>query len=153
MKKNRFTHRSIDYHDSTYRVIGWREWVSLPNLKIETIKAKIDTGARTSALHAFGIERYQMNGKNMVRFDVHPIQGNDAKIIQCCAELADFRSVRASNGQSERRCFIETTLVMAGIKHTIELSLTNRDKMFFRMLLGRTALERYLIDPCRSFST
>ncbi len=133
--------------------IGWREWVALPELGITAIKAKIDTGARNSALHAFKVEKFEEDGRPRVRFSVHPLQGRKDKTIVCVADIVDERSVKNSGGHSEQRLVIRT-LVAVGNKRPwpIEITLTNRSLMNFRMLLGRTALQgRLLVDPEASF--
>ncbi|MGB3200439.1 MAG: ATP-dependent zinc protease [Nodosilinea sp.] len=133
-------------------VIGWREWVALPELGIQTIKAKIDTGARSSALHAYAVERFEHNGKPMVRFQAHPFQRNDDDIVTTEAVLLDERQVRNSGGQVDLRPVIETQVQVGQAMWAIELTLTNRDQMGFRMLLGRQAVRRrYLVDPGRSY--
>jgi hypothetical protein len=132
--------------------VGWREWVQLADLGVAAIKAKIDTGARTSALHAFAIEPFRQGGALWVRFEVHPMQQGNAVKIKCEAPTIDERSVRNSGGQLERRLIIRTLLMLGDRSWPIELALANRDQMGFRMLLGRTALEgRALIEPGRSF--
>jgi hypothetical protein len=132
--------------------VGWREWVRLSELGVAAIKAKIDTGARTSALHAFAIEPFHRSGKLWLRFEVHPLQRSSAVKIKCEAPAIDERAVRNSGGQVERRYIIETRLRLGEHSWPIELALANRDQMGFRMLLGRTALEgRALIEPGRSF--
>ncbi|MGZ5862460.1 MAG: ATP-dependent zinc protease family protein, partial [Methyloceanibacter sp.] len=132
--------------------VGWREWVRLADLGVAAIKAKIDTGARTSALHAFAIEPFRRGGALWVRFEVHPMQRGNAVKIKCEAPTIDERSVRNSGGQVERRFIIRTLLMLGDRSWPIELALANRDQMGFRMLLGRTALEgRALIEPGRSF--
>jgi hypothetical protein len=132
--------------------VGWREWVQLADLGVAAIKAKIDTGARTSALHAFAIEPFRQGGALWVRFEVHPMQPGNAVKIKCEAPTIDERSVRNSGGQLERRLIIRTLLMLGDRSWPIELALANRDQMGFRMLLGRTALEgRALIEPGRSF--
>lgn len=134
--------------------IGWREWVSLPALKIAAVKAKVDTGARTSSLHAFDVETYTHKGTQRVRFQVHPIQRNTSKTITCDAELIERRLVRSSTGRQTLRPVIMTTIELLGHRWDIELTLTNRDDMGFRMLLGREAVRRrFVIDPGRSFLT
>ncbi len=133
-------------------MIGWREWVGLPQLDIEEIKVKIDTGARTSAVHAFNIKPIHRDGEDWVRFDVHPIQRNDTVYKTCEAEVADYRWVTNSGGGREKRFVIVTTLRLGSGAWPIEVTLTDRDQMGFRMLLGRTAMERRLIvDPARSY--
>ena len=132
--------------------VGWREWVRLTDLGVAAIKAKIDTGARTSALHAFAIEPFRRSGALWVRFEVHPLQRSSTVKIKCEAPAVDERSVRNSGGLVERRYIIETRLMLGDRAWPIELALANRDQMGFRMLLGRTALKRgVLVEPNRSF--
>lgn len=137
----------------TKKIIGWREWVSFPELGIKQIKAKIDTGARTSALHAFNIELFKNNqNKNKVRFQINPIQRNKNYVLHCEADLLDKRNVKNSGGDIEARYIIITNLYMGSKSWPIELTLTNRDAMGFRLLLGRTAINKnFLINPHRSF--
>ena len=132
--------------------IGWREWVALPDLKVGAIKAKIDTGARTSALHAYRIEPFRRAGALWLRFELHPLQRSDALKVVCEARAVDERAVRNSGGRVERRYIIRTSLKLGEKIWLIELALANRDQMGFRMLLGRTALEgRAVIEPGRSY--
>ncbi len=136
------------------RCLGWREWVSLPDLKISKVKAKIDSGARTSALHAYQIEYFHSHHRKMVRFEVHPKQKDNKHRIIAKAEVIDERDIMSSSGHITKRPVILTTLDIAGTKRTIELTLVNRDIMGFRMLIGRQAIRRrFLIDPGRSFLT
>jgi hypothetical protein len=129
-------------------VIGWREWVSLPDLGVRWIKAKIDTGARSSALHAWDV---QLDG-DLACFTVHPFQGDDDTVVRCAAPLVDERDVRSSNGAVERRPIIATDVEILGRRHRVEIGLTRRDEMGFRLLLGRRALRHHhLVDPARSF--
>lgn len=133
-------------------VIGWREWVALPDLGVGTIKAKIDTGARSSALHAFEIEQFERQGQAMVRFQAHPVQRNDTVIVTAEAPLLDQRVVRNSGGQEQLRPVIITAVQVGHQIWPIELTLTNRDDMGFRLLLGRQAVRRrYLVDPAGSY--
>ncbi len=126
--------------------------MALPALGVYGIKAKIDTGARSSALHAFDVERFERNGEAMVRFQAHPIQRNDDYIVTAEAPLLDERLVRNSGGQEQLRPVIETTVQIGLQIWSLELTLTNRDEMGFRMLLGRQAVRRrYLVDPGRSY--
>lgn len=134
-------------------VIGWREWVALPALGIDSIKAKIDTGARTSALHAFALEVATDKGVRMARFGVHPIQHDRDTVIWCQAPVLDERSVRDSGGHQEWRFVVETALRMGQRQWPAELTLTGRDTMLFRMLVGRTALADVCVDPSISFAT
>jgi hypothetical protein len=134
--------------------IGWREWVSLPGLGVPTIKAKIDTGARTSSLHAAAIERIGDADHDRVRFWLHPLQESTDVELVCEADVVDRRTVTNSGGQREERVVIRTPLVLGGEEWPIEITLTNRESMTFRMLLGRTALSgRALIEPGRSYLT
>lgn len=133
-------------------VIGWREWVALPALGVQAIKAKVDTGARSSALHAFGLEQFERQGRAMVRFQAHPLQRDDRHIVMAEAVLLEERWVRNSGGQEELRPVIETTVQVGDQCWPIELTLTNRDVMGFRLLLGRQAVRRrYLVDPGHSY--
>lgn len=132
--------------------IGWREWVSLPDLGVREIKAKVDTGADNSSLHAFEIERFEENGVPMVRFEIHPRQRKRKPSIQCVAEIVGERMVKNPGGRSERRPIIRTRLVVAGKEIEAVVNLTTRDEMTFRMLLGRrTVREHFVIDPGRSY--
>ncbi len=134
------------------KTIGWREWVSLPDLGILNIKAKVDTGARTSALHAFALHPFKEDGKDKIRFDIHPVQHNVMEVVTCVADIIDKRWVTDSGGHREERFVILTTLVMGKRKMPIEITLTERDTMLFRMLLGRNAIrKRFLVNPARSF--
>ena len=138
---------------SSLPVVGWREWLSLPDLKIDMIKAKVDTGARTSALHAFFIDPFEHNGAEWIRFGIHPLQGNSEFEITCEMPVKDRRIVSDSGGHSEERFVIETTLLLGQHRWQAELTLTNRDSMKFRMLLGRTALaDRFMVNPHNSYS-
>lgn len=135
------------------QIIGWREWVTFPELGLDKIKAKIDTGARSSALHAYDIETFtSKHGKLKVRFSVHPIQRNNKLIIQCQADVFDQRIITSSSGQKELRTTIIANLNLGDAVWPIELTLTNRDTMGFRLLIGRTAIKRkFLVDPQKSF--
>ncbi len=133
-------------------LVGWREWVSLPELNISAIKAKVDTGARTSCLHTFGIEEYEKDGEKWVKFMIHPIQDDNITKEECHAKVKDMRTVRDSGGHETLRYVIETQLIIGNLSYLIEMTLTARDSMIFRMLLGRTAMEgRLLVDSEASF--
>lgn len=133
-------------------VVGWREWCELPALQLPKMKVKIDTGARTSALHAFNIEPFTQDNTRMVRFDVHPLQDNDDVVVHCEAALIDQRVITSSNGEKELRCVIKTPCHIGKRAWNIELTLTNRSSMRFRMLLGRKAMKRHaVVDPGSSF--
>ncbi len=133
-------------------LVGWREWVALPDIGISAIKAKVDTGARTSCLHTFGIKEYEKDNEKWVKFMIHPIQDDNVTQKECHAKVKDMRKVRDSGGHETLRYVIETTLVIGDLSYPIEMTLTKRDTMVFRMLLGRTAMEnRLVVDPVKSF--
>ena len=132
--------------------VGWREWLYLPDLHIKKIKAKVDTGARTSCLHAFAIDPYTEDGVEKVHFSIHPLQKRDDVVDECDAVVLDKRMVSDSGGHKEMRYVISTQLVVAKQAWDIEMTLTNRDNMMFRMLLGRTAMEgKIQVDPAKSY--
>jgi len=133
--------------------VGWREWTTLPGLGVKAIKAKFDTGARTSSLHTFFIETYNHDGKNMVRFGLHPLQRSKNVEIVCCTEIQDRRIILDSGGKRELRYVIRTTLSIAGLEWPIDVNLTDREDLRFRFLIGREAMEkRLIVDPGRSFT-
>ncbi|HLQ86484.1 MAG TPA: RimK/LysX family protein [Salinisphaeraceae bacterium] len=134
-------------------LVGWREWAALPELGIDVIKAKIDTGARTSALHAFALDVAMDKGVRTARFGVHPLQHERTTEIWCQAPVVDERNVRDSGGHQERRIVIATQLRLGVREWPVELTLTARDNMLFRMLVGRTALRGMRVDPALSFVT
>lgn len=133
-------------------VIGWREWLALPELGLSDIKVKVDTGARSSALHAFDLHWFERDGCTWVRFKVHPRQRDPHHTITAAAALHDERLVRNSGGEAQKRPVIRTHVVLGQQCWPIELTLTNRDVMGFRMLLGREAIRgRFLVDPGGSY--
>ena len=133
-------------------VIGWREWVSLPDLGIPRIKAKVDTGARSSSLHAFDVRLFENDGKTHVRFKVHPLQRSSRETVVAEAPVLEFRHVKSSSGHGTKRPVIVTTVEALGQSWPIEVTLANRDTMGFRMLLGRTAMKpHFVVDPARSY--
>jgi hypothetical protein len=133
-------------------IIGWREWLALPDLGIQALKAKVDTGARTSALHTVGLEPFKKGGIQKVRFGVFPLQRRKDIEIYCVADIVDRRRVTSSGGQSEMRYVIQTSVAMGELKWPIELTLTNRKSMRFRMLLGRAAInDIVMVDPAKSY--
>jgi hypothetical protein len=133
-------------------VLGWREWVSLPALGIARIKAKLDSGARTSTLHALRSQPYIERGAPRVRLHIEPTRRSGGAVVVVDCAVVDERTVSDSSGHRERRLVIESPLCIAGQQWPIEITITNRDAMMFRMLLGRTAMHgRIVVDPERSY--
>ncbi len=134
-------------------VVGWREWVTLPDLGVPWIKAKLDTGARTSAIHAHHLRIVEEeDGADWAEFEVHPWQRSSIDAVACRAPLVDRRTVRSSTGHEDQRPVVLLTLELAGRARPVEVTLTRRDEMGFRMLVGRQALRPiYLVDPGRSY--
>jgi hypothetical protein len=133
-------------------IVGWREWVSLPGVGVGWIKAKVDTGARTSALHAFDLEDFDRDGEQWVRYSVHPWQGSDEDAVAAESKVVDRREVRSSSGHAEERYVVQLDISLCRHVVTAEVTLSNRDEMGFRMLVGREALvQGFLVDPGSSY--
>ena len=133
-------------------IIGWREWVGLPDLAIPKIKVKVDTGARSSSLHAYDLEEFHHDGEKFVRFKVHPVQRKKDEVVETEAQVLEYRSVRSSSGKASMRPVIITNVALLGQTWPVELTLANRDEMGFRMLLGREAFRgRFLVDAGKSY--
>lgn len=135
-------------------LIGWREWLAFPDWGIPAVKVKIDTGARTSALHADDLEIVERDGRSIATFTVHPWQRSTRDGVEVSVPLVDERAVTSSSGDASTRPVVMAVIDLDGRPHEIELTLTRRDDMGFRMLLGRKAMEsRYLVDPSHSYLT
>jgi len=131
----------------SFPVLGWNEWIALPDLNVPRIKCKVDTGARTSALHAFYVEEFEENLVRRVRFGLHPDQAGTSREIHCTADVIDRRNVTDSGGHTESRIVIQSSIVIGNLTWPIEITLTNRDTMRYRMLLGRAAIEdNFVVD-------
>lgn len=140
-------------HDAAHTVVGWREWVALPQAGVEWVKAKVDTGARSSSIHAFDLEAFESDGQEWVRFSIHPWQRSDEDHVELSLPVLDRREVRSSNGQVEQRYAVAMDVTLAGRTITTVMTLSNRDEMGFRMLIGREALERgFLVDSATSYA-
>lgn len=133
-------------------IVGNEEWCVFPSLQIPAIKARVDSGAKTSAIHAFNIQPFQQDGEDWVSFSVHPLQNDRKVVVHCRAPVVDRRVVKSSTGTAEKRYVISTDIQLGNSHWEVELTLTNRDSMGYRMLLGREAmLGRMLVDPAESF--
>ena len=133
-------------------VIGWREWISFPDLGIPWIKAKVDSGARSSSIHAFNVREYEKDGNPWASFEVHPLQRVDDESIEVHSEILEYRSVKSSSGEVALRPVIVTNVTLLDVTWPIELTLASRDDMGFRMLLGREAFRgRFLVDGGKSY--
>ena len=142
----------MDKKKNNLPVIGWREWVALPDLGIKTIKVKVDSGARSSSLHAFDLKIFDRDGGQWVRFKVQPVQRSNDNTVVVEALVLEFRSVRSSSGIAKRRPVIITNIELLGEVWPVELTLASRDEMGFRMLLGREAFRgRFLVDGGKSY--
>lgn len=150
LKNRRKTKSQGDF--ASKPVVGWREWAALPKLGIGRIKAKIDTGARTSALHAYDVSVIKRQGREFVRFKVHPLQRVTRKVVDCEAPLKEWRHVMDSGGRRTLRPVILTTVEIGSTLIEIEITLIARDQMGFRMLIGREAIKgTWVVDPAKSF--
>jgi len=132
--------------------VGWREWIGFPELGVDRIKAKLDTGARTSVIHAFRIQKVDDEDEPRVEFYLHPVQRRRNPEYRCIAQIVDERTVKSSNGESETRYVIITPMRMGEHIWPVEVTLSDRDQMGFRMLVGRSAIRgRCIVDPGSSF--
>lgn len=139
-------------HRSSPRLIGWREWAALPDLGVAPIKAKLDTGAWTSVIHAWEVQPFENAGQEWVRFVVHPGQRDRKNTVRCEAQVVDRRNITSSSGHREQRYIIETAIKFGSENWPIELGLTDRDEMGFRLLIGRKAMRgQFIVDPESSF--
>ena len=137
---------------SNLPVIGWREWIELPDLGIQTTKAKVDTGARSSSLHAYDLHPFERDDDTGVRFSICPIQRKNTRVVEAEAKVLEFRSVRSSSGKASMRPVIVTRICLLSVSWQVELTLANRDQMGFRMLLGREAFRRrFVVDAGTSY--
>ncbi len=143
----------IEKKKSKKITIGWKEWFAFSDLGLPAIKGKIDTGAKTSSLHAFNIKTFMRDGKEFVKFQIHPLQKNQKITKICIAPIIDHRFVSDSSGKKEKRYVIESMLTIGEITLNIEITLSNRDTMAFRMLLGREAIKKanMMVDVSKSF--
>lgn len=129
-------------------IIGSDEWCAFPALSIPAVKARVDSGAKTSSLHAVNIKKFKRDGEHWVKFDVHPLQKNRKTKVHCEAQIVDQRVIKSSSGDKEKRPVIRTQLSLGEHTWEVEVTLTDRDSMGYRMLLGREAMMgRVLIDP------
>lgn len=138
--------------DLSYTLAGWREWVSLPGMGVPWVKAKLDTGARTSAIHAFDLEEFEKDGALWVRYSIHPWQKTDVGAVDVESKVQDVRTVRSSSGYADVRFVVMMEIRLVTRTITAEVTLSRRDEMGFRMLVGRQALRQgFVVDPGRSY--
>ena len=141
-----------DTDSASHTVVGWREWVSLPDLGVPWVKAKLDTGARSSSIHAFDLEPFEHDGDPWVRYSIHPWQRSAEEAVGCESQVIEQRSIRSSSGHTDVRYVVALDISLAGRTVTAEVTLSRRDEMGFRMLVGREALRKgFLVDPHRSY--
>ena len=138
-------------HHEHKQKIGWKEWVALPELGLPHIKAKVDTGAKTSAIHAYNLTTFERKNATWIRFWIHPLPKREDISVMCEAPALEQRVVSDSGGHKERRWVIATMITIGDTEHRIEITLTNRREMKFRMLLGRAVLAGFLIDTNKSY--
>lgn len=139
-------------HNQQTRIVGWREWVGLPSVGLDWLKAKVDTGAQTSSLHAFGVEEVTRGGEPWVRFEIHPLQRSARDAVTVELPVHDRRRVRSSNGQAQWRYVVLMQLRLLDEVITAEVTLTRRDAMGYRMLIGREALAQgFVVDSAASY--
>jgi ribosomal protein S6--L-glutamate ligase len=145
--------RTDNRRETDARMVGWQEWVALPDLGIPRIQCKVDTGARTSVLHAVDLAPYRRGHRQHILFRLHPLHGDARTSVACSAEISDQRVIRSSNGLRERRYVIVTPLFLGTQRQDIEITLTDRGPMRFGMLLGRQSLidGGWQVDPARAF--
>ena len=144
--------RCVNVPDYSSTLTGWREWVSMPEIHVPWVKAKIDTGAQTSALHATAITEFERDGAPWVTFTVVPWQESEEDAVEITLPVHDRRVVRSSNGHAQERPVVLTNVRLAGRTIRAEVTLTDRDEMVFRMLIGREALAQgYIVDSSASF--
>jgi hypothetical protein len=152
MKRSRGGKKVGERAVSDRPVIGWREWVALPEFGVARIKAKVDTGARSSSLHALDVRLFERDGRQYVRFRIHPLQRSTRTTTEAVAEVIEFRPIKSSTGHITRRPVVLTEVAMMGERWPIELTLASRDEMGFRMLLGREAVRgRFVVDAGGSY--
>ena len=134
------------------KIIGRLESIALPELGIDNLEVRVDTGAKTSSLHVDNIKKSVVEGVHQVTFDIHPDAHNVGRIVTCTAPISDMRKVKSSNGTSEQRYVIETTIMLGSQSWVIEITLTDRSDMSYLMLFGREAIsDRFLVDPSKIF--
>lgn len=146
------THESSSPTVAGQTIAGWREWVSLPDLGVEWVKAKLDTGARSSAIHAFDLTELERDGRSWVRFSIHPWQRSTDDIVEVELPVHDRRTIRSSTGHEQERYVVLMDVRLLDRTIPVEMTLSRRDEMGFRLLIGREALRQgFLVDSSRSY--